>query len=156
TGTAAGVVTLAPSCTVASLALAPCPPHDASTMTFVDPVDGWDDLRYGGGEGACASRTLTWALKGAGPVTAAAGTYAAPAETPPFVVDGTKSLHCRPGATLRGSGSSAPAGTEAVAVALAGLGNTIEGCTVIGGTGPLEIGILAVTVGNGAGHHITD
>jgi hypothetical protein len=118
--------------------------------TFVDPELGTDSPTNGGASGACAYRTLTYALTQApNDIRLKVGTYGtATGETPPFVLSGIQRLYCydqsaQQSATLVGGGTAE--GIEA-AVILTGSQNRVEGC-IIDATG-LANGIGVVTNGN--------
>jgi len=156
TGSATGRFALAPSCTVETLSVGAleCPQPTTTQPAFVDPLDGSDDMRHGGGTGVCANKTLTFALGYApGPIVLAPGTYQAPDETLPFVLIGAQTLDCG-GATLTGSAPYPPRGVT-VTVVLDGTANQIQNCKIVGGSSTV-ICVYVDTAGAGAGHIISD
>jgi hypothetical protein len=110
-----------------------CPSTSTSTGTrYVDHAAGTDDAVHGGGTGACAYKTLTYAV-GKAPAEislSAADTYQAgvAGETVPFLLQGKQTLNCN-GATLANAASS---GTYNGIVQFAGTTNGATGCTFNG------------------------
>ncbi len=103
-----------------------CVPADRSVVHFVDPLYGRDDNMHGGAAGACAYKTLTFALPWAdGEISLAEAAYGAPAEAAAFTLTGTQHLSCN-NATLFG------------AVELKGTANGLDHCTVDGVKGVEE------------------
>lgn len=81
--------------------LATCAPSTASQTLFVDPVAGTDDANHGAAPGACANKSITFALgRGTGRINLSpTGTYQAPTETFPLVLGGTQIVDGDPNAT---------------------------------------------------------
>lgn len=80
------------------VAEAGCPAKgSASALAFVDPTSGVDDQDHGTAYGACAYKTLTYALTQAtGEIALQTATYAKnTGETPPFVLQGAQKLLCK-------------------------------------------------------------
>lgn len=105
----------------------------AGADVWVDPALGTDDLQHGGGPGALAYRTITFALAHAtGTIQLDAGDYtAASGETFPLVLGGDQALTGDPqrGAHIAGNGALAGATTYA-AIVLAGRANRVDGVDV--------------------------
>jgi hypothetical protein len=106
-----------------------CPVAPASAAHYVDPVSGVDNASAGVGTGACAFRTITYALTQAtAQINLAPGNYTvASGETFPIVLNGTQSLNGTRAAILKGNG---PASAE-YTVSMQGSANTINGFTLI-------------------------
>jgi hypothetical protein len=104
-----------------------CAPSSAGDTQYVDPAKGTDDVQHGGGTGACAYKTITFALTHAGgDVVLFKADYQAPAETFPLVLNGSQKLLCN-GAVLRGSG-----GTNKDTVEFQGTANGLDQCMIDG------------------------
>jgi hypothetical protein len=148
---------------------------------FVDPVNGTDDTSHGNQAGACAYKSLPFALAHASNamINLALATYTTPTGMNNFfTLSGTQGIDCDPSntghpATLTGGNSD---GSNSYTVVVAGSGNVIKNCIVtttnpnasnpngcihITGTGPAMNQILNTTVTNcggmtlGAGTAIT-
>ncbi|HEX4447581.1 MAG TPA: DUF1565 domain-containing protein [Polyangiaceae bacterium] len=128
-----------------------CPLPSLATGSFVDGAQGADDSTHGGGPGACAYRTITYALANAPRrIAVASGTYsAATGETLPFVLTGRQGIFCT-NATL--AGQARFQGTEATAV-LDGTENVLSDCTLVGNDRSGACVIVA-SDGNRAGHDL--
>jgi parallel beta-helix repeat protein len=110
-----------------------CPTTAATTGTrYVDHAAGTDDGVHGGGPGACAFKTLTYAIsKAPGEISlSAADTYQGDVagESLPFLLQGKQTLTCN-GATLA---SSTAMGTYDGIVQFAGTANGVTGCSFNG------------------------
>ena len=117
-----------------------CMASSPSVLHFVDHALGTDDTMHGGASGACAYRTLTYALTQAqGQIALAFEEYSpATGETLPFVLTGTQSLACNyltaGKATLKGKGNWAAIGSS-VTVGYSGTANQLYSCKIDGGGG---------------------
>ncbi|HSY40017.1 MAG TPA: hypothetical protein VLA79_10835 [Polyangia bacterium] len=98
----------------------------------MDHAAGTDDSLHGGGPGACAFKTLTYAIsKAPGEISlSAADTYQGDVagESLPFLLQGKQKLTCN-GATLA---NSTAMGTYDGIVQFAGTANGVTGCTFNG------------------------
>ncbi len=127
------------SSTVDAAPSGPCVAASATATVYVDHASGTDDRSHGGGTGACAYKTLTYALTAtqgsARSIDLASGTYSeATGETLPFVLTGRQALYCAQ-ATLEGEGPWLPAGsnqTTEATVIVDGTSNTLDHCKIIG------------------------
>jgi hypothetical protein len=128
-----------------------CAAPSASVGWFVDQARGTDDPQHGGAAGACAFKTITYALTVAtGPVFVAAGTYSsASGETLPFVLGGHQGLFCK-NATLRGEATH---GSTRANLVLQGTANAVNGCTIVGNAKSGAC-IIVASDGSGGGHDL--
>lgn len=104
----------------------------ASGTRFVDHAQGHDDATHGGGVGACAYKTLTYALAHApDEISLAEDTYkgGVAGEELPFLLTGQQSLKCN-GASLQ---NEANMGTYDGIVQFAGKRNSVTDCRFDGG-----------------------
>jgi hypothetical protein len=136
----------------------PCVPSSATSTVYVDPANGTDDRNHGGGKGACAYKTLTYALDAtqgsAREIDLASGTYsAATGETLPFVLTGRQKLACAL-ATLEGEAlwASGPAVGDAnrATVVLDGTSNTLDHCKIAGDRRSTQAGNCVLVATDGA------
>jgi hypothetical protein len=115
-------------------------PGPLGMYRYVDPAAGTDDPAHGGNMGACAYRSLTYALSQAtGQIMLATATYSAQSgEVFPIVLRGDQKIWCSfgqgPRATIRGKGRYAPLSTDATFV-MEGNTNEIHDCIIDGGGG---------------------
>jgi len=125
---------------------------------FVDPVNGTDDPAFGGAPGACAYRTITYALTQAeGTIELAFGTYDATLETFPIVLQGERKLECdRDDMDNRGTitGSGAYMGGTSATIVVAGASNDVDNCELDGNGG--DTVVLVTTLGQGNDQHEID
>jgi hypothetical protein len=112
----------------------PCPVVSATAGSYVDGAQGVDDVSHGGGPGACAYRTITFAIAHAiRNVSVAAGTYSAAAgETLPLVLTGRQAILCN-GATIAGQGVY---DSTRATIVFGGTANVVQGCQVVGDDQP--------------------
>ena len=108
-------------------------------MHYVDPAAGTDDPSHGGAGGACAFKTITYALtKATGAISLAPAVYQEPAETFPLTLT-SQQLLCKAGATaatIRGSGRNNPYATIIISGTVA---STLSDC-IVDGTQNFSIG----------------
>jgi len=140
---------------------------DADSMCVCSPVDdgpryvnaalGVDDDQHGGGSGACAYATLTYAIAQAPRrIRLAAGEYSAnTGETLPFVLTQNQRLSCYDEgaddvAVLSGEGAY---NTTTATVVFEGAQNQLQDCGVDGG-GTAEHAVLVVGAPENDGHEI--
>jgi hypothetical protein len=115
-------------------------PGPLGMYRYVDPAAGTDDPAHGGNMGACAYRSLTYALSQTmGQIMLATATYSAQSgEAFPIVLRGDQKIWCSfgqgPRATIRGKGRYAPLATDATFV-MEGNTNEIHDCIIDGGGG---------------------
>jgi len=134
-----------------------CPtPQTGSGTQFVDHALGTDDGTHGGGPGACAYKTLTYALKKAPAEISlsAADTYqgGVAGEKLPFLLLGQQTLSCN-GASLE---NDADMGTYDGIVQFAGTRNSVTGCNFDGGKwGGYCLVVNASAANSSAPHVIT-
>jgi len=120
----------------ATTGVAPCtPPASASAIQFVDPAEGTDDDVHGGAFGACAYKTLTYALtRATGQIALQSTTYSAATETFPIVLNGSQQLLCKyttaSSAIIQGKGPDV-AGAQAT-IAFRGTRNALNNCIIDG------------------------
>jgi len=128
-----------------------CAPASAAGDAYVDGARGVDDDSHGGGPGACAYKTITFALTLATRnVSVAAGTYsAAHGETMPLVLTGRQGLVCT-NATI--AGEALYESSRAVVV-FDGTANVLDGCTIVGNDLPGDC-VFVETDGTKSGHVI--
>jgi hypothetical protein len=128
-----------------------CSPPSSPTGAFVDGANGVDDPSHGGAPGACAYRTITYALANAPRrIAVAAGTYsAATGETLPFILSGRQGLFCTD-ATLAGQ---APYQNARATAVLTGTANTLSDCTFVGDDRSGAC-VLVASDGTRAGHDL--
>lgn len=109
---------------------APCPVASAVGDVYVDGAHGVDDDSHGGSPGACAYKTITFALtRAVRNVSVAAGTYSeARGETLPLILTGRQGLVC---ADAIISGQARYESSRATVV-FDGTANGLSGCTVVG------------------------
>jgi hypothetical protein len=105
-----------------------CPAVAAATLHYVDPVNGVDNPAAGGGTGACAYKTITYALTQAtGQINLAPGTYSnASGEAFPITLTGTQSLNGTSGVVVEGNGA-----TNAYTIDMQGTSNSVNGFAVV-------------------------
>ncbi len=96
-----------------------------NALHYVDPQFGTDDLLHGGGAGACAFKTVQFALaNSSGSISLATATYAVTSATALTLRGACRQLLCN-GATLRGDSTISGAAARAV-VTLAGTAAVLE------------------------------
>ena len=107
-----------------------CPAASAAGNWYVDGARGVDDTAHGGGPGACAYKTMTFAVAHAkADIFVAAGTYSVAAgETLPLVLTGKQAIFCT-NATLVGQGAYE---SSHATVVFTGSTNVLSGCTIVG------------------------
>lgn len=134
-----------------------CTPPTPDSPQFVDPIEGTDDPMHGGAPGACAYRTLTYALSQAtGSIRMQPVEYSeATGETLPFVLTGSQRLRCwndneQAAATLSGNGVQ---GTSTATVAMTGAQNVVADCILVGG-GADHCIVVTGDASAGDGHEI--
>lgn len=139
-----------------------CAALSAGATAYVDHASGIDDPAHGGADGACAFRTLTYALSHAsGTIALAAGDYPSLGETLPFELHGRQALQCNPAvpATLRFDASAMPSrggSPLATVVRFAGDANAISGCAIDGAAREDVVCVeIASTAAKGAQHAVT-
>jgi Protein of unknown function (DUF1565) len=112
----------------------PCPVVSATAGSYVDGAHGVDDVSHGGGPGACAYRTITFAIAHAHRyISVAAGTYSVSAgETLPLVLTGRQAILCS-GATIDGQGVY---DSTRATIVFSGTANVVQGCQVVGDDQP--------------------
>ncbi len=127
-----------------------CPAAGADAV-HVDGTRGVDDDSHGGGPGACAYKTITFALTVATRnVSVAAGTYsAAHGETMPLVLTGLQAVFCTD-ATIAGQ---APYESSHAVVVFEGTANVVDGCAVVGDDLPGDC-VFVESDGMSRGHFI--
>jgi len=119
-----------------------------------------DDPQHGGAYGACAYKTLTYALSHAThQIALQTGVYTPATETFPIVLNGVQALTCKyltsGSATLRGS-----TGSTSAAVIFQGTNNALYDCNVdcntsgVGGVG-VQITATGASTATGSGHTIS-
>lgn len=132
-----------------------CQAPNVQADHYVDPVNGTDDPAFGGASGACAYRTIGYALSQAeGRIELAFGTYDTTQETFPIVLQGERRLECNRDdmdnrATIVGSGDYM--GVSATIVA-AGASNDVRNCDLDGG-GAADVVFYVATLGQGNNPH---
>jgi hypothetical protein len=109
---------------------APCPVVSAVGDVYVDGAHGVDDDSHGGSPGACAYKTITFALtRAVRNIAVAAGTYSeAGGETLPLILTGRQGLVCT-NAIISGQ---ARYESSRATVVFDGTANGLSGCTVVG------------------------
>ena len=123
---------------------ATCSAPATGATAYVDHVAGTDDPSHGGSAGACAYRTLTYALSVAkGNIALAAGDYPSQGESLPFVLRGRQSLVCDPSSPAHLSFVAWATPTRngsplASVVAFEGQANAVSGC-VLDGAGNADV-----------------
>jgi len=125
-----------------------CSNPDPTAPHYVDPVNGTDDTAHGGGPGACAYQTLTFALTEAQrDIHLFPATYSANnGETLPFTLGDDQHVICDEvsgnRATLLGKGFF-PSSSSGV-ISMSGDHSGVTGCTIVGtGTPTYCINALA-------------
>jgi hypothetical protein len=129
-----------------------CPAVMEATGVFVDGASGVDDATHGGAAGACAYKTISYALAHFDrAITVGAGTYsAATGETFPLVLTGRQTVTCTSYSTTTIKGQAAYQASRA-SVVLSGSVNQLSHCGVVGDdtTGSC---VLVTSSGSGNGH----
>jgi hypothetical protein len=131
----------------------------ADAIHYVDHAQGTDDPQHGGGPGACAYRTLTYALTQAtGEIALAPDTYQGDiaGETLPFLLTGHQSLTCDAFGTKATLHIQPNQGTYDGVVQLAGTGNTVKGCVIDGGAFGGFCAVVSASAAPGSQHTITE
>ncbi len=136
-----------------------CPlPASLSDPQFVDPAAGTDDDKHGGALGACAYKTLTYALAHATGQIAlpAATTYSPTTETFPIILTGNQQLLCAATSTvIQGKGLDTATGYQTTVV-FRGTRNALNNCKVDGnGGGGYCVHITASGSSSSSPHTIT-
>jgi hypothetical protein len=106
-----------------------------NAIAYVDHSLGTNDLVHGGGPGACAYRTLTYALNHAtGLISLATDTYqgGVAGETVPFLLTNVQGIVCDGSGTQATLMAAATSGSYDGVVQLAGEANTVQGCIIDG------------------------
>jgi hypothetical protein len=121
----------------------------ATAGSYVDGAHGVDDVSHGGGPGACAYRTITFAIAHAlRNISVAAGTYSATTgETLPLVLMGRQAILCS-GATIDGQGIYL---STRATVVFGGTANVVQGCQIVGDDQPGAC-VLVEADGTKSGH----
>ena len=115
------------------------PPASASAIQFVDPAAGTDDAVHGSAFGACAYKSLTFALtRATGQIALQATTYSPTTETFPIILTGSQQLLCKyttaTSAVIQGKGLDTVTGYQTT-VAFRGSRNALNNCKVDGNGG---------------------
>ncbi len=121
-----------------------CPAPTPDGTRFVDHALGTDDDAHGTAGGACAFRTVAYALGHArNVIVLAPGEYSAltPADPPPYVLQGTQSLQGDLSDPRLVVIKPVPASSNAAAVQFAGTRNGVDHCLFEGPTGRGLMGI---------------
>jgi hypothetical protein len=138
--------------------LSSCVPSSPSVTHWVDPSLGTDDASHGAQPGACAFKTITYALAHAtGRINLANVAYTAPTEAFPLQLSGTQILDCDPNntgtkASLNGSGAF---NTLYGTIIISGTANQVLKCDVSSPSGTSSNIVACVNV-NTSGPHVID
>jgi hypothetical protein len=122
---------------------------------YVNQARGSDDPFHGGGQSACAFKTISYALKFAtATINVAAGTFtAAKGETLPLVLTGAQSLVCGSATTTTTIMGQGPYMTTHASVVMTGTSNGLNNCDITGNS-LAGACILIASNGTGAGHTV--
>jgi len=128
-----------------------CPVASTAGNAFVDGALGADDDSHGGSPGACAYKTITFAVaRATRSILVAAGTYSeANGETLPLVLTGRQGILCTD-ATIEGQGHSSSMGATVV---FDGTANVLSDCTLVGDDAAGAC-VLVESDGSRSGHDI--
>jgi hypothetical protein len=113
-------------------------PASASAIQFVDPAAGTDDPVHGSAFGACAYKSLTYALtRATGQIALQSATYTSTTETFPIVLTENQQLLCKyttaASAVIQGEGLDGTG--KATTIAFTGWSNALDNCKVDGNGG---------------------
>ncbi len=111
-----------------------CPTVAADAPHYVDGTSGTDSTFNGGAGGACAFRTMTYALAHSkGTLRVAGGTYPTPAEPLPLMLQGTQGVECP--SDKSGVFANPHADGPPALLSMSGTSNFVRACTIQGSAG---------------------